>query len=124
MHSSKVLLDERISCEPHEHGLMSPVAGVGRVRQMLVSEAVSRGPFGEIFQGGGEAGYGDGPDVALGLQQVRDDLGFLRADQRDGFLQADGGAEPGREHVVAAMPPAGIAGIAPVPRTFRSRRHR
>jgi hypothetical protein len=35
--------------------------------QVLASEAESHGPFGEIVRGGGKAGYGDGPDVALGL---------------------------------------------------------
>ena len=48
---------------------------------MLAGEAESHGPFGEIVRGGGKAGYGDGPDVALGLQQARYDLGFVGADQ-------------------------------------------
>jgi hypothetical protein len=48
---------------------------------VLAGEAESHCPFGEIVRGGGEACCGDGPDVALGLQQAWYDLGFVGADQ-------------------------------------------
>jgi hypothetical protein len=67
-----------------QHGLVQddPVAGgFGPGEQVLAGEAESHGPFGEIFRSGGKAGYGDGPDVALSLQQAGDDLGFVGADQ-------------------------------------------
>ena len=70
------------------------------------------GAFGEVAAGGREAGGGDGPDVTLGLQEPGDDLGFAGADEGGGFLEADGGAEPGGQDVVVAVPPAGCAGLA------------
>src|ERR1700678_3223025 len=70
------------------------------------------GAFGEVAAGGGEAGGGDGPDVTLGLQEPGDDLGFAGADEGGGFLEADGGAEPGGQDVVVAVPPAGCAALA------------
>ena len=70
------------------------------------------GAFGEVAAGGREAGGGDGADVTLGLQEPGDDLGFAGADEGGGFLEADGGAEPGGQDVVVAVPPAGCAGLA------------
>jgi hypothetical protein len=67
------------------HGLIQhdPVAGwFGPGEQVLTGEAESHGSFGEIFRGGGKAGCGDGPDVALGRQQPGYDLGFIGADRR------------------------------------------
>jgi hypothetical protein len=40
--------------------------GFGPGEQMLWGEAESHGPFGKIVCGGGKAGDGDGPGVALG----------------------------------------------------------
>jgi hypothetical protein len=75
-------------------------------------EPQRHGAFGEVAAGGREAGGGDGADVTLGLQEPGDDLGFAGADEGGGFLEADGGAEPGGQDVVVAVPPAGCAGLA------------
>jgi hypothetical protein len=54
-----------------QHGLIQddPVTGGFGAEQVLASGAESHGPVRKIFRGGGKAGYGDGPDVALSLQK-------------------------------------------------------
>ena len=98
-----------------QHGLVHhhPVfGGFGAPEQFLAREPQRHPAFGFLFGGGGEAGGGDGPDVALGLQQPGDDLRFVGADQAGRFLQADRDAEPGRQDVVVAVPPSRFAGVA------------
>ena len=55
--------------------------GFGAGEQVLAGQAQRYGPFGKILGRGREAGDGDGPDVALGLQQPGHDLRFVGADQ-------------------------------------------
>src|ERR1039457_5263850 len=67
----------------------------------------------DFFLGGvGEASLDAGASVLRGLQQPRDPVRIVTADQGGGFFQADERAEPGRQHVVVAVPPAGLAGVA------------
>ncbi len=67
-----------------QHGLIQHDPALRRIRpaeRLLAGEAQRYGPFGEIIGRGREAGYGDGPDVTLGLQQPGHDLRFVGTDQ-------------------------------------------
>jgi hypothetical protein len=62
----------------------------------------------------------DRAHVVVGLQQPRDELALVRADQRRGLLQVDVGAVPLRPHVAIPVPPAGVVGLQ---RHAEDRRH-
>ena len=54
----------------------------------------------------------DGGRVVLGLQQAGHELGVEAADGLGRLLQPDVGLEPGRQHVLIAVPPALLVGLA------------
>src|ERR1039457_6216207 len=84
-----------------------PVVAAGRRSVFSSSTSPSLGG-----SGGGEAGLDAGAGVLRGLQQSGDPVRIVTADQGGGFFQADEGAEPGRQHVVVAVPPAGFGRVA------------
>ena len=89
-----------------------PQPGRGRAGEDLLALQPQRYPALGFGAGGvREPGPDAGVRVVGGLQQAGYPVRVVAADRGGGFLQADKGAEPGRQHVVVAVPPAGLAGL-------------
>ncbi len=56
-------------------------------------------------------GAQDGARVVLGLEQAGDEVRLVGAQEARGAFQADVHAEPVGQHVVEALPPAGLVGL-------------
>ena len=85
--------------------------GVRPVQDLLAGQPQRHPPLGFTVGGVGKAGPHAGVGVVRGLQQARYPVRVVAADGTGGFLQAHEGPEPIGQHVVVAVPPAGLAGL-------------